>query len=41
MNVQPQFGSEEERVARRLIEQAGTILKGSRGWSVRRGCSRR
>ena len=31
MNVQPQFGSEEERAARRLIEQAGTILKGSRG----------
>ena len=31
MNVQPQFGSDEERAARRLIEQAGTILKGSRG----------
>ena len=31
MNVQPQFGSDEERAARRLIEQAGTILKGLRG----------
>jgi glutamate dehydrogenase len=31
MNVQPYFGSEEERIARRLIEQAGTILKGLRG----------
>jgi glutamate dehydrogenase len=31
MNVQPQFGGDEERGARRLIEQAGTILKGLRG----------
>ena len=31
MNVQPQFGSDDERAARRLIEQAGTILKGLRG----------
>ena len=31
MNVQPQFGSDEERAARRLIEQAGSILKGLRG----------
>ena len=31
MNVQPQFGSDEERAARRLIEQAGNILKGLRG----------
>ena len=31
MNIQAQFGGDEERVARRLIEQAGTILKGLRG----------
>src|SRR3954470_5417475 len=31
MNVRPQFGSDEESAARRLIEQAGTILKGLRG----------
>ena len=31
MNVQRQFGSDEERAARRLIEQAGAILKGLRG----------
>jgi glutamate dehydrogenase len=31
MNVQPQFDSDEQRAARRLIEQAGTILKGLRG----------
>jgi glutamate dehydrogenase len=31
MNVQPYFGSEEERLARRLIEQASNILKGLRG----------
>ena len=31
MNIQAQFGSDEERAARRLIEQAGTILKGLRG----------
>src|SRR5947209_531987 len=31
MNIQGQFTSDEERAARRLIEQAGTILKGLRG----------
>ncbi|MBV8838710.1 MAG: NAD-glutamate dehydrogenase, partial [Alphaproteobacteria bacterium] len=31
MNIQPYFGSDEERAARRLIEQAGNILKGLRG----------
>ena len=31
MNLQPQFGSDEERAARRLIEQASSILKGLRG----------
>lgn len=31
MNIQGQFGSDDERAARRLIEQAGTILKGLRG----------
>ncbi|HMK80842.1 MAG TPA: NAD-glutamate dehydrogenase [Xanthobacteraceae bacterium] len=31
MNVQPYFGSDEERAARRLIEQASNILKGLRG----------
>src|SRR5256885_9877667 len=31
MNIQGQFGRDEERGARRLIEQAGTILKGLRG----------
>src|SRR4051812_20332893 len=31
MNIQAQFGGDEERVARRSIEQAGTILKGLRG----------
>ena len=43
MNVQPQFDSDEERAARRLIEQAGTILKGRRGdmpEASRSSCSR-
>src|SRR4051794_27887735 len=31
MNIQGQFSSDEERAARRLIEQAGTVLKGLRG----------
>src|SRR2546421_1561433 len=31
MNIQGQFTSDEERAGRRLIEQAGTILKGLRG----------
>src|ERR1044071_2939532 len=31
MTIQGQFGSDEERAARRLIEQAGPILKGLRG----------
>jgi glutamate dehydrogenase len=31
MNIQGQFGSDEERAGRRLIEQAGTILNGLRG----------
>ena len=31
MNIQGQFCSDDERAARRLIEQAGTILKGLRG----------
>jgi glutamate dehydrogenase len=31
MNIQAQFSGDEERLARRLIEQAGTILKGLRG----------
>ncbi|HKG99457.1 MAG TPA: hypothetical protein VKB08_01865, partial [Bradyrhizobium sp.] len=31
MNIQGQFASDDERAARRLIEQAGTILKGLRG----------
>ena len=31
MNVQAQFGGDEEYAARRLVEQAGTILKGLRG----------
>src|SRR5215211_3772430 len=31
MNIQGQFASDDERAARRLVEQAGTILKGLRG----------
>ena len=31
MNIQGQFVSDEDRAARRLIEQAGTILNGLRG----------
>ena len=31
MNIQGQFTGDEERAARRLLEQAGTILKGLRG----------
>ena len=31
MNIQGQFGGDEEYQARRLIEQSGTILKGLRG----------
>src|SRR2546423_15093028 len=31
MNIQGQFTSDDERASRRLIEQAGTILKGLRG----------
>src|SRR5215213_1810488 len=31
MNIQGQFASDDERAARRLVEQAGTILKGPRG----------
>src|SRR5205085_3486623 len=31
MNIQGQFTSDDDRAARRLIEQAGTILKGLRG----------
>jgi glutamate dehydrogenase len=31
MNIQGQFVSDEDRAARRLIDQAGTILKGLRG----------
>jgi len=31
MNIQGQFGSDDERAARRSIEQAGTILRGLRG----------
>ena len=31
MNIQGQFGGDEEYAARRLVEQAGTILKGLRG----------
>src|SRR5688500_11055674 len=31
MNIQGQITSDDERAARRLIEQAGTILKGLRG----------
>src|SRR5882757_4526247 len=31
MNIQAQFGGDEEYAGRRLVEQAGTILKGLRG----------
>src|SRR5436305_13865342 len=31
MNIQGQFTSDDERAARRLIERAGTILRGLRG----------
>jgi glutamate dehydrogenase len=31
MNIQAQFGGDEEYAAKRLVEQAGTILKGLRG----------
>src|SRR5262245_7318147 len=31
MNIQGQFATEDDQAARRLIEQAGTILRGLRG----------
>src|ERR1700741_2323303 len=31
MNIQAQIGSDEQRAARRLVEQGGTILNGLRG----------